>query len=105
MTTNALQELLDHIDDRKVIYVKIQYNESWNHTKIIQGTLNQVTPFLNFDYDDGFGTQYLEGTIWYSDGTWSSREEYDGSEWWAYRSCPPLPPEASQPPALGGLAH
>jgi len=88
---NALRELIEHIEDRKVIYVKIRYNESYAYPVEIEGTLDKVTPLLNFDYDDGFGTQYLEGTIWYSDGTWSDRCEYDGSEWWSYRSCPPIP--------------
>ena len=43
------------------------------------------------DYDSGYGSQQLFGTIWYKDGTWSTRGEYDGSEWWKYNSCPELP--------------
>ena len=46
---------------------------------------------LEYDYDDGYGRQELEGTIWYKDGTWSSREEYDGSEWWAHYETPEIP--------------
>ena len=46
---------------------------------------------LDFDYDDGFGTQYLYGNIWYTDGTWSERYEYDGSECWIHKSCPKIP--------------
>jgi hypothetical protein len=46
---------------------------------------------LDFDYDSGFGTQYLYGNIWYTDGTWSERYEYDGSECWIHKSCPPIP--------------
>lgn len=43
---------------------------------------------LNFEYDSGYGGQNLFGYIWYDDGTWSEREEYDGSEWWAYKKAP-----------------
>lgn len=46
---------------------------------------------LDFEYDDGYGTQELFGEIWYEDGSWSEREEYDGSECWAYKSSPPIP--------------
>lgn len=50
--------------------------------------------FLNAidrDYDSGYGRQYLFGTIWYTDGTWSERGEYDGSEWWEHHQCPDVP--------------
>lgn len=40
---------------------------------------------LDFNYDDGYGTQYLFGKIWYTDGTWSERYEYDGSECWTHK--------------------
>ena len=46
---------------------------------------------LEFDYDDGYGGQQLDGIIWYNDGTWSSRGEYDGSEWWMYHEIPRIP--------------
>ena len=28
--------------------------------------------------------------IWMNDGTWFSREQYDGSEWWVHRVRPTL---------------
>jgi hypothetical protein len=46
---------------------------------------------LDFNYDNGYGGQELYGTIWYVDGTWSERGEYDGSEWWDYREVPEVP--------------
>ncbi len=47
---------------------------------------------LNFEYNNGYGLQFLEGTVWYTDGvTWSSREEYDGSEWWSFYEVPDIP--------------
>lgn len=47
--------------------------------------------WLDFEYDDGFGGQYLDGTIWLADGTWVERLEYDGSERWRHVERPPLP--------------
>ena len=52
--------------------------------------------FLNHDYESGFGSQELFGTVWLSDGTWLSRGEYDGSEWWDHHKRPDLP-TASRP--------
>ena len=47
--------------------------------------------FMNFEYDDGYGTQHLFGTIWLGNNTWFERHEYDGSEHWVYQECPELP--------------
>lgn len=51
---------------------------------------------LDFNYDDGYGLQELFGTVWFTDGTWADRGEYDGSEWWEHHSCPQIP-ESLQP--------
>jgi hypothetical protein len=89
---NAKKELLKHIADREVKYVQIYYNDDWNTAEIkIEGTLEEVLPRLDFEYNSGYGSQEISGIIWYTDGTWSERGEYDGSEWWQYRKCPPLP--------------
>ncbi len=47
---------------------------------------------LDFEYDDENGTQYLDGTIWFKDGTWATREECGDVKWWEYHKCPPLLP-------------
>ena len=49
---------------------------------------------LNFEYDAGYGGQELYGMVWLmKPNTWLSRGEYDGSEWWEYNECPPVPDE------------
>ena len=68
-------------EDKEVKYLKIGYTKDEFYD-----FLNS----LNFDYDDSYGEQYLSGTIWYEDGTWSERAEYDGSEWWKYKKCPEI---------------
>lgn len=42
----------------------------------------------SINYDNGYGSQELFGTIVFKDGTWLERGEYDGSEWWEYRKLP-----------------
>jgi hypothetical protein len=88
---NAKKELLDHIGDREVKYVRVIHEINYTEEETIEGTLDEVLPRLDFEYDSGWGSQELEGTIWYSDETWSDRGEYDGSEWWEHRECPSLP--------------
>jgi len=88
---NAKQELLEHIENREVKYVHVIIDNGFNHETIISGTLKDVLDKLDFDCDDGYGCQELVGNIWYTDGTWSERGEYDGAEWWEYKKCPEIP--------------
>lgn len=85
---NARKELLEHVRGKKVELVKIAIFNSCGGIIRIEGTLEEVIPLLDFEYDIGYGGQELFGYIWYDDGTWSSRGEYDGSEWWEYIKCP-----------------
>lgn len=89
--TKGLQPLCAHIykgdpdyyeEVERVAYLKVGY------------TSDDFLIFLkeiDFEYDNGFGGQEVFGTIWYTDGTWSERTEYDGSEWWARKKCPQIP--------------
>lgn len=54
-------------------------------------TLEEAITFLkslDFEYNDGYGLQEVFGTIIFNDNTWLSRNEYDGSEWWVFNTCP-----------------
>lgn len=53
--------------------------------------LQAFLAMLDFKYDCGYGHQFISGTIWYADGNWSARQEYDGSEWWQLHRRPPMP--------------
>jgi hypothetical protein len=59
-----------------------------NHT---EADLNDFLEDLDFEYDNGYGEQYLFGNVWLKDGSWLDRGEYDGCEWWAVRSTPKIP--------------
>ena len=95
---NAKEELqraliaIDNIDvkcanvwrDRKVSILKT------NNTK--EDRIKFFTS-LDYEYDNGWGGQELYGTVWLADGTWLSRGEYDGSEWWQHNRVPEIPKE------------
>ena len=92
---NASEEFTDHIKEREILCARITFDDDRAPVELAQGyTRSDFVHFIRmlmFDYDDGYGGQYLYGTIWYTDGTWSDRREYDGSEWWEYQRCPIIP--------------
>ena len=85
---NAKKELLEEIEGKEVEHIKIGKYIDWDNKEIIEGSLEECLPRLDYDYDSGFGGQRLFGFIWYKDGSWSERGEYDGSEWWSHKTPP-----------------
>jgi len=98
---NAREEFINHIGVRKVLCAQIKHGDDYDDdSKVFNLTTgwdsedwSKFLSDLDFDYDSGYGGQNLFGTIWYVDGTWSDRGEYDGSEWWEHRECPQIPEE------------
>lgn len=88
--TNAKKEILEEVGEKEVELVRIVFVTSYSNEpqQIIEGELLDVLLRLDFNYDNGYGGQYLYGFIWYKDGTWSERGEYDGSEWWEHKESP-----------------
>lgn len=91
---NAKEEFLKHIGNKQVLCVKISDCDNSKFNLKVGYSAYDFDKFLDqldYEYDNGFGGQELYGVIWYKDGTWSERGEYDGSEWWEYKSCPVIP--------------
>lgn len=97
---NAKEEFIDEIGSRTVRCACITIGD-WSTKKgtillkcgYSESDFERFKTDLDFEYDHGWGSQFLDGTIWYTDGTWSERGEYDGSEWWEHRECPEIPLE------------
>lgn len=102
---NAKQEFLQHIQQfvkSGVLCAQIKFGGDWSTTEdqreyyilttgYTQEEWQQFLSDIDKNYNSGYGSQNLFGTIWYNDGTWSSRGEYDGSEWWQYNQAPAIP--------------
>lgn len=98
--TNAKEEFLGHIEGLKVKCAKISRELYWEHeSEHLKSLLkvgyteegyNNFLKSLDFQYDSGYGSQQVFGTIWFEDGTWSERGEYDGSEWWEHNKLPEI---------------
>jgi len=101
---NAKDELLTLLkENNKIKCAFISYSSSYRKNDLCKQiilktnyTLQHYEEFLNlldFNYYSGYGSQELFGTIWFEDGTWLNREEYDGSEWWEHFAIPTIPEE------------
>ncbi len=99
---NAKEEFIYHTAGKIVKCATITFDDNWwneDEETIVYNlpvgyTQEQYDAFLqSIDrvYDSGYGGQELFGTIWYTNGNWSNRGEYDGSEWWDYHICPEIP--------------
>lgn len=97
---NAKEEFKRHIEGSpRVVAVEIgrEHYSSENCFEVLLKTNHSEDDYLkfldtlNFSYDSGYGGQELYGTIWYEDGSWSERGEYDSSEWWEYKKTPVIP--------------
>jgi hypothetical protein len=92
---NAKEEFLRVTHIHKVLCASVKHAGVTRMLKVNYSP-EDYDKFLNemdFEYDAGYGTQKVKGFIWMQDGTWYDRGEYDGSEWWEYRSVPNIPKE------------
>lgn len=50
--------------------------------------LEEFKKVANFEYDMGFGTNYIPSDliVYFNDKSYIVRGEYDGSEWWEYNT-------------------
>ena len=94
----AKDELLEHAEGRKIKCATVTRGDGFNDScetfnLKIGGDVEAFLNSLDFDYDAGYGLQELFGCVWWEDGTWSDRGEYDGSEWWEHHKTPEIPEE------------
>ena len=96
---NAKQEFLAQTKDYGLLCAELKFDHWSNDTPFTANLLlgyteadyNLFLASIDRNYDDGYGGQELWGTIWHTANTWSSRGEYDGSEWWDYNEIPEIP--------------
>jgi len=98
---NAKEEFLQMVKNKIVLCAEISYQDCWEHEipgsehklpiTYTEEEYNSFVDSLDFEYDHGYGGQELFGTVWFKDGTWADRGEYDGSEWWQNHVCPIVP--------------
>ena len=77
----------------------LAFSKKWSDISWIGGddfyiTIPQfVAAAKETNYDCGYGSEEVatDLVICFNDGSWLSREAYDGSEWWKYNAYPQKP--------------
>ncbi len=65
-------------------------------TKDQCGTWEEFTKIADFDYDNGYGGNKISTSLRIvGDNWWLERCEYDGIEWWEFKTLPVQPVEVS----------
>ena len=56
-------------------------------------TWAEFEQLANIDYNDGYGGAevHMDLVVLFDNGSWLSRDEYDGSEWWIHNKKPRVP--------------
>lgn len=98
---NAKDEFLELISRHTTIenlfccWIRLRADKKDVRAELTTGfTQEELKAFLSkidLTYDAGYGGQRLFGNIWFKNGTWAERGEYDGSEWWEYHEYPNIP--------------
>lgn len=90
--TNARNEFESTIEDHTVLCAWIQMDniDAVLRRGYSDSEYEEFLKELEVEYDAGYGTQKLSGTIWLDNGEWFDRHEYDGSEYWIHRSRPEI---------------
>ena len=88
---NAKDEFKNHVERRpRIIAVEI-LKDDFEVLLKVGYSKEEYLKFLDSLDFCMTGGQELYGTIWYEDSSWSERGEYDGSEWWKYKTIPTIP--------------
>jgi hypothetical protein len=93
---NAKEEFLEHIkfaggkENLLCASIKLDKIEAYLTTEYTEEEYEEFLNSLDIQYDSGYGSQNMYGDIWYKDGTWSDRGEYDGSECWNHMKMPTI---------------
>lgn len=85
-TMNLIEEL-----GVSVVAYKFLNLKDWSDAQVFKGEREinwKEIPGKLLHYCNDFGTQYWRGIILLSDGSWLTRDEYDGSEWWEHHKLP-----------------
>ena len=53
--------------------------------------LEEFFEAVDFEYSGGAGTPEVEGVLWFTNGTYATRQHEAGQEWWEVHTVPKIP--------------
>ena len=87
---NLLEETLECLEENGVELADVR----WVGCREFQIPINEFLEKADAEYDSGYGWQEVATDLTVvGDNFWLERHEYDGSEWWEFKSMPMKPTE------------
>lgn len=84
--SNLWEETIEFLKENGKTFDDVLYIQG-NDFKVTKETFESVAKKTN--YDAGFGAQHVAtDLVLVGDGWWIERCEYDGSEWWEFKTIP-----------------
>lgn len=99
MHTNFLSETIEclHVNGKveaNVLWVGRDYTTYDNERITYRSTWDDFCKKADFNYDSGYGGNIIPlDLIVVGEDFWLERHEYDGSEWWEFKTMPSIPHE------------
>lgn len=85
---NLLNETIEIIEKNG----KLPSQVLWVGTDVRYFSWEEFKSISDFEYDEGFGGNEIKDTLKVvGSDWWLERHEYDGSEWWEFKSLPEKP--------------
>lgn len=90
---NLLKETIEALGT----YGKTIFDIEWIGTRDVIIPIEDFAKLANTVYDDSYGQQVVKNDlVVVGNGWWLERAEYDGSEWWEYKTSPTKPKSTSK---------
>jgi len=92
---NLLEETCEILFEHKKMTADVKFvavKLGSHGTDMCKGTWKDFQAISNFTYDDGYGGNEINSSlVVVGDNWWLERNEYDGSEWWEFKTIPTEP--------------
>lgn len=74
------------------IWITECYSDSIHYVLTPNHTEKELKAFLEasfeLNYNNSYGARELDGCVFFTDGSWLERNDYDGLEWWEHKTVP-----------------
>ena len=82
---NLLTETTEKLKEEELTWDDVRFVRTEHN----QFTVDEAKKMMDFAYDAGYGgTEVDESLMVVGDDWWLERREYDGSEWWEFKTMP-----------------
>jgi hypothetical protein len=94
---NLLRETVDFLGHMGKSPSDVRWIGSWHGNIEAVGSWGDFAALADLYYDDGYGSaEVMPSLKIVGDDWWLERGEYDGSEWWEFKTLPAKPANPSQ---------